>query len=84
MMPQSIYLVKQQKRSNKINIISQREFWEKKVETFIQMFLYGRDTPQQFIKNMLLMGFQEEEVSDFLEECLNEILAVYRQMAAVA
>ncbi len=71
-MPQSIYLVKQQKRSNKINIISQREFWEKKVETFIQMFLYGRDTPQQFIKNMLLMGFQEEEVSDFLEECLNE------------
>ncbi len=72
MMPQSIYLVKQQKRSNKINIISQREFWEKKVETFIQMFLYGRDTPQQFIKNMLLMGFQEEEVSDFLEECLNE------------
>ena len=53
-------------------IISQREFWEKKVETFIQMFLYGRDTPQQFIKNMLLMGFQEEEVSKFLEECLNE------------
>lgn len=71
-MPQSIYLVKQQKRSNKINIVSQREFWEKKVETFIQMFLYGRDTPQQFIKNMLLMGFQEEEVSKFLEECLNE------------
>ncbi len=71
-MHQGIYLVKQQKRSNKINIISQREFWEKKVETFIQMFLYGRDTPQQFIKNMLLMGFQEEEVSDFLEECSNE------------
>jgi len=53
-------------------IISQREFWEKKVETFIQMFLYGRDTPQQFIKNMLLMGFQEEDIFDFLEECLNE------------
>jgi DNA-binding transcriptional regulator YhcF (GntR family) len=42
------------------------------VETFIQMFLYGRDTPQQFIKNMLLMGFQEEEISEFLEECVNE------------
>jgi len=53
-------------------IISQREFWEKKVETFIQMFLYGRDTPQQFIKNMLLMGFQEEDIFDFLEECADE------------
>ena len=50
----------------------QREFWDRKVDNFIQMFLYGRDTPQQFIKNMLLMGFQEEDISDFLEECSNE------------
>ena len=46
----------------------QREFWDRKVDNFIQMFLYGRDTPQQFLKNMLLMGFQEQDVLEILEE----------------
>jgi hypothetical protein len=55
-----------------LGIISQRYFWEKKVEHFIQMFLYGKDTPERFIRNMLHMGFNENDVCDFLEECADE------------
>ena len=68
----SIYLVKQHKGINKISVISQREFWEKKVEYFIQMFFYGRDNHEVFINNMLYMGFNENDVCDFLEECDDE------------
>ena len=55
-----------------MSVIPQRKFWEKKVEYFIQMFLYGKDTPEVFINNMLHMGFNKDDVCDFLEECTYE------------
>ena len=55
-----------------MNIVSQRDFWEKKVEYFIQMFFYGKDTPEVFMNNMLHMGFNKNDVCDFLEECEDE------------
>ena len=51
-----------------VEIVSQRQFWDRKVDSFIQMYLYGRDNQQQFINNMLLMGFEEEDIFEFLEE----------------
>ena len=55
-----------------MSIVSQRDFWERKVEYFIQMFFYGKDTPEVFMNNMLHMGFNKNDVCDFLEECANE------------
>ena len=34
---------------------------------FILMFEYGRDTLDQFVSNMVLMGFEEEDVIEALE-----------------
>ena len=45
----------------------QREFWEAKVDKFILMFEYGRDTLEQFLSNMKLMGFEEEDIIKCLE-----------------
>ena len=46
----------------------QREFWDAKVERFILMFEYGRDTIDQFVSNMKLMGFEEEDIIEALKE----------------
>ena len=46
----------------------QRDFWEAKVDKFILMLEYGRDTPEKFINNMVLMGFNKEDVQTILEE----------------
>jgi uncharacterized protein (UPF0371 family) len=45
----------------------QQDFWEAKVNKFILMFEYGRDTLDQFVSNMVLMGFKEEDVIEALE-----------------
>ena len=46
----------------------QYTFWSKKVDHFISMFEYGKDTPEQFKNNMLLMGFTEENIQQALFE----------------
>jgi hypothetical protein len=46
----------------------QYSFWSKKVDHFISMFEYGRDTPEQFTNNMVLMGFTEKDIRHALFE----------------
>ena len=46
----------------------QRDFWEAKVNKFILMFENGRDTLDQFVSNMILMGFKEEDIIEALKE----------------
>ena len=46
----------------------QRDFWEAKVSKFILMFEYGKDTPENFLINMVLMGFNKKDVQTILEE----------------
>jgi len=46
----------------------QYTFWSKKVDHFISMFEYGKDTPEQFKNNMMLMGFTEENIQQALFE----------------
>ena len=45
----------------------QRDFWEAKVNKFILMFEYRRDTLDQFVSNMVLMGFEKEDIIEALE-----------------
>ena len=46
----------------------QRDFWDAKVNYYIQMFEYGRDTSEQFITNMVRMGFKVKDIDKALEE----------------
>tara|TARA_R100001086_G_scaffold225470_1_gene143797 strand:+ start:1159 stop:1332 length:174 start_codon:yes stop_codon:yes gene_type:complete len=46
----------------------QRDFWDAKVNHYVQMFEYGRDTAEQFTANMVRMGFEEEDIIEILEE----------------
>jgi len=46
---------------------AQRMFWDAKVYHYIQMFEYGRDSEEQFINNMLRMGFTEEDMDEALQ-----------------
>ena len=45
----------------------QRDFWEAKVNKFILMFEYRRYTLDQFVSNMVLMGFEKEDIIEALE-----------------
>ena len=46
----------------------QRDFWDAKVNHYIQMFEYGRDTSEQFITNMVRMGFKVKDIDKALGE----------------
>jgi len=46
----------------------QRTFWNAKVDHYIQMFEYGRDTEEQFTNNMVRIGFKEKNINEALEE----------------
>jgi len=46
----------------------QRTFWNAKVDHYIQMFEYGRDTEEQFTNNMVRIGFKEKDINEALEE----------------
>jgi hypothetical protein len=47
-------------------LISQREFWDNKVDDYIHFFLCNKHTTEKFVKNMRLMGFKRENIYDFL------------------
>jgi len=47
---------------------AQRTFWDAKVNRYIQMFEYGRDTEEQFTANMIRMGFEVKNINIALEE----------------
>ena len=47
---------------------AQRTFWDAKINYYVQMFEYGRDTSEQFTANMVRMGFEEEDIIEILEE----------------
>ena len=55
-------------KGNKMKAVSQRTFWDAKVNHYIQMFEYGRDTSEQFITNMVRMGFKVKDIDKALGE----------------
>ena len=48
--------------------VSQRTFWDAKVNYYIQMFEYDRDTAEQFTTNMVRMGFKVKDIDKALGE----------------
>lgn len=49
-------------------VVPPREFWERKVDKYIQLWEYGHCTNEQFQKNMVRMGYDEDIVTDIMEE----------------
>tara|TARA_B100000700_G_scaffold285285_1_gene339201 strand:- start:347 stop:544 length:198 start_codon:yes stop_codon:yes gene_type:complete len=45
-----------------------REFWDRKNEYHIQMYEYGRYSPETFIKHMMFLGWDRDELVALMEE----------------
>ena len=44
--------------ANDNNLVSQRQFWEAKVNKMIQNFEYGRITMEELVNELALMGYE--------------------------
>ena len=50
------------------NVIQAREFWNAKVYKIIQNYEYGKITCETMIDELVLMGYDEDQILDLLEE----------------
>ena len=50
------------------NVVVARVFWEKKVFKIIQNYEYGKITCETMIDELVLMGYDENQILDLLEE----------------
>tara|TARA_R100000306_G_C4267280_1_gene88309 strand:+ start:41 stop:238 length:198 start_codon:yes stop_codon:yes gene_type:complete len=53
-------------------VITKKEFWQRKVDWYIQMWKFGRHNDEAFTKNMQLMGYDEDTIKDCLEDYYEE------------
>ena len=54
------------------NVVDQKEFWEKRVNSYIQRYEYGADDRDTFVNNMERMGYDREIVEDVLDDNVSE------------
>lgn len=54
--------------ANDNNLVSQRQFWEAKVNKMIQNFEYGRITMEELVNELALMGYEKEQVWALIAE----------------
>ena len=52
---------------NKAKVTSPYEFWTRKVEWFQQCWWNERHTDEEFVRNMVLMGFEEDYIRSVSE-----------------
>ena len=53
-------------------IVTSKQFWEYKVDWFIKMWHIGRHNDDNFLQNMLLMGWDEDTIKDCLDDYYEE------------
>ncbi len=49
-------------------IVPPSVFWERKVAKYIQLWEYGQCTKEQFQNNMIRMGYDEDTITNLIEE----------------
>lgn len=54
--------------ANDNNLVSQRQFWEAKVNKMIQNFEYGRITMEELVNELAFMGYEKEQVWALIAE----------------
>ena len=50
------------------NVVDQREFWEKRVNSYIQRYEYGADDRDTLVNNLERMGYDRDMVEDVLDD----------------
>jgi len=50
------------------NVIQARDFWDAKVNKIIQNFEYGRITMEGMVDELVLMGYEKEQVWALISE----------------
>jgi len=48
------------------NVVEAREFWDRKINFYIQRYEYGTDSRSKFINNLVRMGYRRKVVEDIL------------------
>ena len=54
------------------NVVEAREFWDRKVNFYIQRYEYGADNRNKFIDNLIRMGYKRQVVEDIIRGEKNE------------
>ncbi len=50
------------------SVVEPREFWNKKVNFYIQRYEYGADGRDTFVDNMVRMGYEFDVLEDILDD----------------
>ena len=48
------------------NVVEAREFWDRKINFYIQRYEYGADNRDKFIDNLIRMGYKRQVVEDII------------------
>jgi len=48
------------------NVVKAREFWDRKINFYIQRYEYGVDNRNKFIDNLIRMGYKRQVVEDII------------------
>ena len=59
--------------STETNVVDQREFWEKRVNSYIQRYEYGADARDTLVNNLERMGYDRDMVEDVLDESVEDL-----------
>lgn len=59
--------------STETNVVDQREFWEKRVNSYIQRYEYGADDRDTLVNNLERMGYDRDMVEDVLDESVEDL-----------
>ena len=54
--------------TEKDNVIPPEVFWQRKVDWFISMWQFGKDSTPQLIINLVRMGYPKEDVMKYIED----------------
>lgn len=54
------------------NVVEAREFWDRKINFYIQRYEYGADNRDKFIDNLIRMGYKRQVVEDIIRGEKNE------------
>ena len=54
------------------NVVEASEFWDRKVNFYIQRYEYGADSHSKFINNLVRMGYKRNVVEDILRREKND------------
>lgn len=56
------------KETTKDNVVPVEDFWQKKVNKINTLYAYGAIDTEEYIKNMVRLGFTKKQILDDMKE----------------